>query len=278
MTDQLLDLTNDTIYECILGAAAPALEEMAGMELPAFEAIPDNDDDDHTKHQVKVSYLESYDGGEFQNVYVEGAFDVPEILLKGIARNRESAMKAFLDQFLPDYRAKLMEYELQFQLHVFERETNNNPFIPLWKRDDAFTCKAQPNWVLMDASVAAVNVDLFKVNFLFQDHRVYRAPPKSSDQVTDYDMRHLPYALSWSEYNRAISDKKKFKAFIRNVQQTFIVMFSDLEESYSPFIIGELERLEAIESEDDEEENPFTTGELCIDSDGRVHFSSDMEN
>lgn len=287
------DLSDVPIQECVLDGARDLLTSAAGEELPAFVAnlgLEPREAEGDDEPNVVIEYCDdrcynerpdttSIPGASLVTARdVVGRFVVRESVIKGIAACRAEDVQAFLDAFLPDYRAGSISVELQNEFHTFEIEDS-------WSRPDTrmISCReihdvmpgfgTEP-WFISDVHAEASSKELFLLEVIFRDSQ-YHLPEENAD--AEWDQLTLSMPLSWAEYQRAMSGKEELIALLRRIHEAFLVMRPHLKGSYSDEVEEELRRREYAEDEDeDRDEDPFTSGLLALDSDGRVHFADDL--
>lgn len=88
-----------------------------------------------------------------------------------------------------------------------------------------------------------------------------RSKTKTSFEFDIGDMKILEVTVGWDELVDLISDMSKLDGFLR--------------ESLD-YEADAINRVDAIDDDDIREDDPFSSGELAFDADGRVHFASDL--
>lgn len=268
-----------TIHECILDAAEQVLSNAAsGLELPGFTTCVESEDEDGRSTIIKVSYGTSYSGEAL--CAEEHEFLLDENVLKGIAKGRNQDIAAFMAAFLPTYRALIIgcyfDYLIGISIHRIgtdDDSINHERFA-----DDVkwFKCYSGPwtaPWELVEASAESVSEDWFELLLSFENPQIPERYSAVGDQGAAYDGRLVSIPISWEEYLDASGSEKGMHTLLRRIQGAFVVLGDRAPGYYTSFAKDVLERLD----NDDEEDCPFTSGELVVTSNGRVHFSSDLD-
>lgn len=268
------ELFDCSIYECVLDGATKLLETIAGMELPGFTAWPEVEeggfDENKDEQNIRVRYEESLDFGVLLDI--EGNFIVPESTIKGIALARPKECSDFIDAFLPNYRADWIAVNLAYELHTYDPPADHvdERILSHSDLDEVLSGFRALPWVAVGVHAEAVSKQLFKLSLTFQNTR-HTAP--KPDEDAEWDLLDLPFPISWDEYLVATSGKDGLRVLTRRIYETFVIMQDDLKGRYSAELLEELDRLEFDELS---KEDPFATGELVLDADGRVHFANDL--
>lgn len=275
-------LSDITIYECILGGAHELIKDTAGQNLPRFtveyEPSPRGFDEDEDELQIIIQYQEVIDlNGSLWDI--ERSFSVPEGVLKGIAARRPEDIQTFVDVLLPDYRAELISKRTQSEFHIDVHNFDNESDFLSLSDDERMLSSAEVSelmprfgtapWFICDAGVEAVSKELFRLNVVFRNGE---ASVTASQACADYDLLTLSTSLSWGEYNAAMAGQEQLLSLLCRIHETFIITKADLPGRYSAELQRELERLDWQEENKDD---PFTSGELTLDADGRSHFTRD---
>ena len=252
-----------------------------GIELPFLLTwpvdAPEGADDDEDDLMIRISFKD-----EYLDQPVEGEFQISENLLKGIATNRDEDLKSFVNAFSPTIRRGYMQAVLRHELHVFESERfDDQRLIDKWEAYNVFQSFGTMPWTVSDAMVQAMGPDLFRVEIVFQNEKsggLVGGQAKVAE-THDYDILILPTSLTWDEFASATETAENLTDMLKRIHRDFVVRKDDLAGRYSDEVKQEIEYLDAL-AEGDEDllaEDPFMTSELTLDSDGRVHFSKDLE-
>jgi hypothetical protein len=280
MTDTKHELSDYSVYECVLEAADERIEALVGVELPFLSAWPldvsGGVDEDYDDRMIRISFEHDY-----LDQSVEGEFQVSENILKGIAKGRDEDFKAFVDAFLPTFRPGYMQAVLRNELHILEGDCEHQRHIDTSDAYDVFHSFGTEPWVICDVKVRGHAPDLFRVEVVFENEefdQLARQQSKTGNGI-DWDKLLLPISLTWSEFNSATATHDDLMRMLARIHREFLVRKDSLHGSYSKAAHRLIDYLDALDEGDDERlaEDPFTTGELALDEDGRVHFASDLE-
>lgn len=275
------DLSDYSIYECVLEAAKPKIEVLARVELPFLSAwvagLAGVEDEDESNQVIRISFEDEH----LEQVF-RGEFQISENVLKGIAESRDADLAAFAKAFLPIYRPSYLQAVLRHEFHVLEIEGGaDQTLISKWDAYTIFLGFDTAPWTIADVNVQAVNSELFRVEVTFrnEDFEQNMRKQAAAGQAVDYDNLILPISLTWDEFLTATETTENLIDLLERIHRDFLVRKDDLKGGHS----NEAERLlayfDALADGDGGRlaEDPFTTGELDFDEDGRVHFSSDLK-
>ena len=275
MTATKHELFDYSIYECVLAAAQKQIEAMVGVELPFLAAFPidltEQIDESEAERLIRVSFEEEY----FDRT-VEGAFEIGENILKGVAKGRDDDLVTFVGALSTAFRPGYVEAVLQHELHIFESEWfDDQRLINKWEVSAVFLGFGTAPWTTAGVKVKGLGSDLFRVEIIFQNQNV----KQDTGNSIDYDMLILPVALTWDEFASTTKTKENLVDWLTRIHRDFLVRKVDLKGHYSVETEELIDHLDALEvgNEDGPAEDPFTTGELVLDDGGRVHFASDLE-
>lgn len=281
MTETKHELSDYSIYECVLQAADMQLEALVGVEVPFLSAwpvdLPEGTDGDEDDRMIRISFEDDY-----LDQTVEGEFQIHENILKGVARGRDEDLVAFVQAFSPTFRPGYVQAVLRHELHLVESEWFEDQRI-IDKSDayDVFQRFGTAPWTITDLAVQGITADLFRVDVVFQneDFAQYAREQAKTEKGIDYDQLILPLSLTWEEFVSATDTVDDLTDLLRRIHRDFLVLKDDLKGRYSDDAERLIDYLDALAEGDDERlaEDPFTTGELVCDHDGRVHFASDLE-
>lgn len=281
MTATKHDLAEYSIYECVLMNADKKLEAIVGVELPFLAAwsadMLGDCDEDEDKRLIHISFED-----EYLDQSISGQFQIGENILKGIANGRHEDHRDFVNSFLPIFRPGYVQAVLRHELQLFESEWfEDQRLINKFDAYDVFQGFGTIPWEISDLTVQGVAVDLFRVEFVFQNEafQQYEGQQVLPGESIEYDRLLLPVALTWDEFTSVTKTLENLINWLKQVHRDFIVRREDLKGHYSEEAKRHIDYLEAINEGDEERlaEDSFTTGELVFDEDGRAHFASDVE-
>lgn len=281
MTETKHELSDFSIYECVLEAADKQFEALVGVEIPFLSAwpmdLPEGADGDENDRMIWISFEDDY----FDQT-VEGKFQIHENILKGVAKGRDEDLLAFVQAFLPTFRPSYVQAVLRHELHLVESEWfEDQRLIDKFDAYDVFQRFGTAPWTITDLTVQGITADLFRVEVVFQneDFAQYAREQVNPETGIDYDQLILPLSLTWDEFVSATETVDDLTDLLRRIHRDFLVLKDDLKGRYSDEAERLIDYLDALAEGDEERlaEDPFTTGELVFDDDGRVHFASDLE-
>lgn len=272
------ELFDYSIYECVLEGARGRIEKATDIELPGFYAwLEDTPTDFDPETDERIVGLRYDSWLAFGNFYIPDAkFYLNESVLKGIAAGRGEDVEAFLEAFLPTYRAEWIAACLKHEFHTDPdlSPDNDDRILSTCEVNDAFREMGTEHWYIAEVKATAASSILFKLTLVLRDF-MHQFPAKNYHEI-EYDQRELPFPLSWDEFVKATSDHEGLIALLAKICQSFLVMKDDLPGSYSEELSNAMARLD--DDYDYDEEDPFTSGELVFDADDRVHLASDLED
>jgi len=277
MTEMKHELSDYSIYECVLEAANKQVEALVGVEVPFLSAWPMDPPEGADDRMIRISFEDDY-----LDQIVEGEFQIHENILKGIAKGRDEDLGAFVEALLPIFRPGYVQAVLRRELHLVESEWfEDQQIIDKFDAYDLFLSFDTAPWTITDLTVQGIVADLFRVEFVFQneDFAQYAQEQAKTDQGIDYDQLILPVALTWDEFVSATEVAADLTDLLKRIHRDFLVLKGDLKGRYSDEADRMFSYLDALAEGDEARltEDPFMTGELVCDDDGRVHFSSDIE-
>lgn len=281
MTETKHELSDYSIYECVLQAVDKQLEALVGVEVPFLSAwpvdLPEGADGDEDDRMIRISFEDDY-----LDQTVEGEFRIHENILKGVAKGRDEDLGAFVEALLPTFRPGYAQAVLRHELHLVESEWfEDQRIIKKFDAYDVFQSFGTTPWTIADLTVQGIAADLFRVEVVFrnEDFEQYAREQAKTDQGIDYDQLILPISLTWNEFVSATDTVAHLTDLLRRIHRDFLVLKDDLKGHYSDDADRLIDYLDALAEGDEDRlaEDPFKTGELVCDDDGRVHFSSDLE-
>lgn len=281
MTETKHELSDYSIYECVLQAVDKQLEALVEVEVPFLSAwpvdLPEGADGDEDDRMIRISFEDDY-----LDQTVEGEFQIHENILKGVAKGRYEDIGAFVEALLPTFRPGYVQAVLRHELHLVESEWfEDQRLIDKFGASDVFQSFGTTPWTITDLSVQGITPDLFRVEVVFQNEAFAQCAQEQAktDQGIDYNQLILPMSLTWNEFVSATETAADLTNLLKRIHRDFLALKGDLKGRYSDEADRLISYLDALAEGDEARltEDPFTTGELVCDDGGRVHFSSDTE-
>ncbi len=266
----------------MLQAADKQIEALVGVEVPFLSAwpveLPEGADGDEGNRMIHISFED-----EYLDQTVEGEFRVHENILKGVAKGRDEDLGAFVEALLPPFRPSYVQAVLRHELYLAESEWfEDQRLIGKFDAYDVFQSFGTTPWTITDLTVQGITANLFRIEVVFQNEAFeeYVQVQAKSDQGIDYDQLILPISLTWDEFVSATETAADLTDLLRRIHRDFLVLKDDLRGCYSDEAVRLIDYLDALAEGDEERlaEDPFTTGELVSDNDGRVHFAKELEH
>lgn len=263
--------------------AEAKLEAAAGHDLPFFVAYPkkggkvtgeDGDDEDRTvvvRYETCWYYENSSLFSSCHSVDVEGEFEIPEDVLIGIALGRDEDVETFLDLMLPNYRALEVAADLMNRCDLFDGGGWRGP-LTVGETSIVAEDARLGGWQLAAITADAASRSVFRLRISFWTPHFDARTGESADGMSG-DLLYLPMTITWDEYREAISSKEETLRFIRRVYQQFTAFKGSLSSGYTEETADTLREIDEADDED-----PFMTGELVVDGDGRVHFGDAFDD
>lgn len=278
-----LDLADLEVEEAVLRAATDAIQAATGLSRLPFFAVTDSDNGDLGEPRALCVTCEfAGTGADHWISDDEFCFEIPVSVINGIALRRESAIEAFASAFLTVYRSNAVAGTLD--LCLVERDRMPGDFgldeaPPSWLKDhwqevrNRWPCDLEP-WFIESIRGKPISDLVVQLSVTCRDgdfeERLQQAI--RDDEDVNGDIVVISLDLSWREFEAYTSDVTVRRAMLERIAHGLRAEIAKRNFRYSAEANARLRQIE----DDCDEEDPFITGELVEDEDGRVHFSSDL--